>query len=287
MVFCDAWPVVLGKVGIWTAYRAIGGEENAGEAAALVESLGYGALWLGGSPQLPTVRPLLEATEGLVVATGIVNIWAYEPMLLAAEHAQLTRDFPDRLLLGVGVGHPEATSDYTRPLSAMRGFLDGLDAAEVPVPRGELCLAALGPKMLDLSGERSLGTHPYFTPVAHTRFARERLGADALVAPELACVVDTDKERARATARKYAALYLSLRNYTNNLLDFGFDESDIADGGSDRLIDAIIPQGSAQQIAAVVQEHLDGGADHVCLQTVGVRGVPRDEWAALAAALIG
>ena len=139
--------------------------------------------------------------------------------------------------------------------------------------------------MLDLSGERSLGTHPYFISVQHTRFARERLGPGALVAPEIACVVDTDPERARAAAREYAAMYLGLSNYTNNLLRFDFTEADIADGGSDRLIDTVVPQGSAERIAEVVAAHREAGADHVCLQTVGVRGVPRDQWTALAGAL--
>jgi probable F420-dependent oxidoreductase len=275
----------LAEIGIWTSYRAID-ERDAGEAAELVESLGYGTFWLGGSPRLPTVRPLLDATERLTVATGIVNVWQYEPETLAAEHAELARAFPGRLLLGIGIGHPEATSDYSRPLSTMRRFFDGLDNAAAPVPRDERCVAALGPKMLDLAAERSLGTLTYFTPVEHTRFARERVGATALVATELACVLDTDDDRARATAREYAELYLGLRNYTTNLLNFGFTERDIAGGGSDRLIDAIIPHGTAEEIAAVAREHLDAGADHVCLQTVGVTGIPREQWTALAAALI-
>jgi probable F420-dependent oxidoreductase len=276
----------LSKLGIWTTYHHIG-EENAGEAARLVEQLGYGTFWLGGSPRLSSVRPLLEATERLVVGTGIVNVWQHEPAVLAREHAELTSDFADRLLLGIGIGHPEATGEYERPLSTMRSFLDGLDAAQPPVPRDELCLAALGPKMLQLSAERSRGAIPYFTPVEHTRFARELLGGRALIAPELACVLDTDGERARATARAYAKTYLRLRNYTSNLLRFDFSEQDIADGGSDRLIDAIVPQGTAREIAAVVQAHLDAGADHVCLQPVGVAGIPQEEWSDLAAAVIG
>jgi probable F420-dependent oxidoreductase len=275
----------LGEIGIWTSYRAIG-ERNAGEAAELAEDLGYGAFWLGGSPQLPTVRPLLDATQRLIVATGIVNVWQYEPAKLAGEHAELTRDFPGRLLLGIGIGHPEATSEYSKPLSTMREFFDGLDGAATPVPRNERCAAALGPKMLDLSAQRSLGTLTYFSPVEHTRFARERVGESALVAPELACVVDTDTDRARTKARSYAELYLGLRNYTTNLLNFGFTDKDIADGGSDRLIDTIIPHGTADEIAAVAREHLDAGADHVCLQPVGVSGIPREEWTALASALI-
>ena len=276
----------LHEIGVWTSYRAIG-EERAGEAAKLAEDLGFGTFWLGGSPRLPSVRPLLAATERLIVATGIVNVWQYDPTELAAEHAALTADFPDRLLLGVGVGHPEATSDYKRPLTAMKTFLDGLDAAPAPVPRDERCIAALGPKMLDLSADRSLGTHPYFTPVAHTKHCRDRLGPDALVAPELAVVVDTDVERGRATARAYAAMYLGLSNYTNNLLEFGFTEADIADGGSDRLIDAIVPHGSAEEVAAAAREHLEAGADHVCLQTLGAQGVPREAWTAVAEALLG
>jgi probable F420-dependent oxidoreductase len=276
--------IELGNFGLWTSYRAIG-EDNAAEAAALAERLGYGTFWLGGSPNPARVTPLLAATERLTAATGIVNVWQSEPQTVAAERAQLVTNFPDRFMLGIGIGHPEATSDYKHPLTAMRNFLDGLDAAQRPVPPEERCLAALGPKMLDLSRERAAGTHTYFVSPEHTRFARERVGPDKLVAPEMACVLDTDVEGARVKAREYAKTYLGLSNYTNNLLRFGFTEADIADGGSDRLIDVIIPHGSAEEIAAAAREHLDAGADHVCLQTVGVTGVPVDEWTALAAAL--
>jgi probable F420-dependent oxidoreductase len=169
----------------------------------------------------------------------------------------------------------------------MRAFLDGLDAADPPVPREERCLAALGPKMLELSAERSRGALSYFVPVEHTRFARERLGDGSLLATELACVLETDTERARQKAREYAQIYLGLRNYTSNLRRFGFTDEDIADGGSDRLIDAIVPHGTAGEIAAVARQHLDAGADHICLQAVGVSGIPREEWSALASALIG
>jgi probable F420-dependent oxidoreductase len=275
----------LGEFGVWTSYRAIG-EENAGTAARLVEDLGFGTFWLGGSPQLPALRPLLEASERMVVATGILNVWASEPEQVARDFAELEARFPGRVLLGIGIGHPEATSQYAKPLAAMQAFLDGLDTTGDPVPRNRRCLAALGPKMLELSAERSLGAHTYFVPPDHTRAARARLGETALLAPELACVLDHDVESARAKARSYAALYLGLRNYTNNLLNYGFSEQDVAGGGSDRLIDAIIPHGSADEIAAAAREHLDGGgADHVCLQTVGGSGVPRAEWTALASAL--
>jgi probable F420-dependent oxidoreductase len=277
--------VHLGKFGIWTTYRAIG-EDQAGTAARLVEELGYGVLWLGGSPRLPSVRPLLEATESLVVATSIVNVWTYDPAQLAAEYAVLARDFPERVLVGIGIGHPEAASDYSKPLSAMTAFLDGLDEAEPPLPRDRRCLAALAPKMLSLSAERSLGAIPYFVPVAHTNVARAHLGAGVLLAPEVAFVLDDDAERARAAAREYARPYLGMSNYTNNLLKLDFTAEDIADGGSDRLIDAVIPHGSADEIAKTVGAHLDAGADHVAVQAVGERGIPRQRWTALAEALV-
>ena len=276
----------LGTFGIWTSYRAIG-EDGAREAAELVEELGYSTFWLGGSPRLPRVRPLLEATTDIVVATSIVNIWAYDPASLAAEYAVLERDFPGRLLVGLGVGHPEATSDYAKPLSAMRAFLDGLDEADPPLPRDRRCVAALAPRMLALSAERSLGAIPYFVPVAHTGSARTLLGPGALLAPEVACVVDGDSERARAAARAYARIYLGMSNYAGNLLRHGFDEADIADGGSDRLIDAVVPHGSAEELAAVARAHLGAGADHVVLQVTGEPGIPRRGWTALAEALFG
>lgn len=275
----------LGQIGVWTTFRTIG-EHDAGEAARLVEALGFGAFWLGGSPRLRQVRPLLEETERLVAATGIVNVWQYEPVQLAAEHAKLAQAFPDRFLLGIGIGHPEATAVYEKPLTKMRNFLDGLDTADPPVPRDHRCLAALGPRMLDLCAQRTLGALPYFVPVQHTRFARQRIGGSALLATELACVLDTDADRARAAARSYASTYLGLSNYTGNLKRFGFTDQDIADGGSDRLIDAVVPHGTAEEIADLVAEHLAAGADHVCLQPVGVSGIPRREWTALASALL-
>jgi len=274
----------LGRYGVWTSYATIG-EENAGEAAALVQDLGFGTFWLGGSPRLPTLRPLLTGADKITVATGIVNVWQYDPADLAAEYAQLAPEFGDRLLVGIGIGHPEATSDYRHPMAAMRSFLDGLDRAPEPLPADHRCLAALGPKMLELAGARSRGTHTYFVPVGHTRSARQLLGPAALIATELACVVDSDPTSAREKARAYAKRYLGLRNYTRNLLEFGFTEQDLADGGSDQLIDAIIPHGTPEQIGAVAEDHLTAGADHVCLQPVGVTGIPRSEWTALATAL--
>ncbi len=266
----------LGRIGIWRRHQP---------GPAIVpelEALGYGTLWLGSSPSVADARRYLEASEEITVATGILNIWQHEPADVAAQHAELTRDYPGSFLLGIGVGHPEATSDYTRPLSAMRAFFDGLEG----VPREELVAAALGPKMLDLAAERSLGTHPYFTTPDHTRFARERIGPDALVAPELAVVVEEDAERARADARAFAATYLGLTNYTSNLLRFGFTERDLEDGGSDRLIDAVIPHGSPEAIAEAVQAHFDAGADHVCLQPLGHGPAPVEDYRALARVLL-
>ena len=277
--------MALGDFGVWTGFAAIG-EENAHESAQLAESLGFGAFWLGGSPRLHAVTPLLEATSTITVATGIVNVWQYEPPALAAEFAQLDAEYPRRLLLGIGIGHPEMTAEYTAPLAKMRGFLDGLDAAGEPVPAAARCLSALAPRMLELSAQRARGAHTYFVPVEHTRAARALLGSDALIATELACVLDPDAESARATARRYAEFYLRLRNYADNLRRLGYGEDDLAAGGSDRLLDAVVPQGSAELIAEVARAHLTAGADHVCLQPVGVRGVPREQWTALAAALI-
>lgn len=274
----------FGEYGAWTSYRAIGAE-HAGAAAAAAEAAGLGTFWLGGSPRLAEVRGLLEGSEQLTIATSVVNIWAYDPADLAREYAALEADFPGRLCVGIGVGHPEATSDYKRPLSALERFLDGVDAAAESVPARRRIVAALGPKMLALSARRSLGTIPYFSSVDHTRAARAAVGPEALVIPEVAYVLDEDVERARATARRYAQLYLGLRNYTNALLDHGFDQADIEDGGSDRLIDHVVPHGSAADVAATVRAHREAGADHVALQALGADGIPAAEWTALAEAL--
>jgi probable F420-dependent oxidoreductase len=274
----------LGRLGAWTSWNALG-EEHGPEAASLAEELGYGTFWLGGSPRLPSVRPLLAATERILVATSIINVWTYDPVELAAEYAALEQDFPGRLLVGIGIGHPEATGDYSKPLTAMRGFLDALDAADPPLPSERRILAALAPKNLELSAARSIGTIPYFTPVAHTTSVREQLGPDTVLAPELAFVLDDDAARARATAETFARRYLGLSNYTNNLLRCGFSEQDIAGSGSDRLLDEVVPHGSVEATAAIAQAHLDAGADHIALQSLGEDGVPRRGWTALAAAL--
>ena len=270
----------LGRIGVWKRRR-----EGDGTVAE-IEALGFGTFWIGRSPSLAEAREYLEATSTMTIATGVLNVWRHTPEEVAAQHAELRRDFGERWLLGIGIGHPEATSEYRKPLTVMREYLDALDAADRPVPPGERVVAALGPKMLELSAERSLGAHPYFTPVEHTRVARERVGPDKLVAPEVTVVVDPDPDSARAKAREFAASYLRLTNYASNLLRLGFSEADVADGGSDRLIDAVVPHGSAEQVAEAVHAHLEAGADHVCLQPVGHGDDPLDDYRTLARALL-
>jgi probable F420-dependent oxidoreductase len=270
----------IGRIGIWRRHQ------EGLDGVAEIEALGFGTLWVGGSPSLEQVQPFLERSSAMTVATGILNVWQHEPADVAAQRAQLARAFPGRFLLGIGVGHPEATAQYESPLAKMGAFFDGLDAAPEPVPRGERIAAALGPRMLALATARSLGTHTYFVTAEHTRFAREQVGPGALVAPELAVVVEPDDEAARAAAREYAALYLGRRNYTSNLLRFGFTDRDVADGGSDRLIDAVIPHGSAERVAEAVRTHLDAGADHVALQPLGHGPAPIADYEALAKALL-
>jgi probable F420-dependent oxidoreductase len=267
----------LGQIGIWKLHH------EGVEAVAEIEALGYSALWLGGSPSIEEARPFLEASSTLTVATGILNIWRHEPADVARGHAEVQ---DGRFLLGIGIGHPEATSEYRTPLATMQAFLDGLDGADPPVPREQRALAALGPKMLDLAAQRSLGAHSYFVPVEHARIARERIGPDALLAPEVAVVVEPEPQAARGIARAYAAGYLRRSNYTRNLLRLGFTEADLADGGSDRLIDAIIPHGTAAHVAEAVRAHLDAGADHVCLQPLGHGPSPIADYRALADALL-
>jgi probable F420-dependent oxidoreductase len=270
----------LGKLGVWRRRQ----EGTAGLDE--LEALGYSAFWIGSSPSVTEARPFLEATSTLAIATGILNIWQHDPATVAAARAELAREFPGRFLLGIGVGHPEATREYTKPLNAMRRFFDGLDAAAEPVPPEERIAAALGPKMLDLAVEHSLGAHPYFTTPEHTRLARERVGPGAVVATEVAVVLEADPEVAREKARAYAQTYLGASNYVANLKRLGFADGDVAGGGSDRLIDAVIPHGSPEQVADAIRAHLEAGADHICLQPLGHGPVPIDDYRALASVLM-
>jgi probable F420-dependent oxidoreductase len=285
----------LSGVGVWSGALLRHEDRGAvGDAAAELEDLGYTALWIpegASAPIFEACGEVLDATRRIPVATGIMNVWSREPEEAAAGHAGLTERHPGRFLLGLGISHAPMIEGYRKPLAKMSGHLDGLDAAQPAVPRDERIIAALGPKMLALAGERSIGTHPYFTPAEHTAAAREALGADAVVAPELSVVLEGDRDRAHAIARDYIALYLKLPNYTNNLLRHGFTEDDLRDGGSDRLVDEITPWGDVDAIAAAVRRHLDAGADHVCIQvlTDGDRRsvLPREQWRELAPALTG
>jgi probable F420-dependent oxidoreductase len=253
----------LGRFGIW---------QHTGNASpelvAEAERLGYGAYWIGGSPRAPLtqIEEALDATERIVVATGIVNMWADEPGPVAEAYHRLEAKHPGRFLLGLGIGHPEATKEYKAPYETMVDYLDAMDAADVP--KNRMCLAALGPKVLKLSADRTLGAHPYLTDPPHTARAREILG-DALLAPEHKVVLTTDAEQARAVGRKALKMYLGLVNYRNNWLRHGFTEADLADGGSDRFIDTFVLHGETASIAARLNEHLEAGADHVCIQVLG------------------
>ena len=254
--------IEIGRVGVW-----VGGAPDARLAAGL-EELGFGAVWIGSSPggDLGEVQRTLAATSRIAVATGIVNVWRDAAADIAASFRRLADSHPGRFLLGIGAGHPEATSEYTKPYDALVDYLDGLDAGGVP--KEQRVLAALGPKVLQLAAARTAGAHPYLVTPEHTRRARELLGPDPLLAPEQHVVLDADLTRARALARTALSTYLRLRNYTNNWRRLGFTEDDLTDGGSDRCIDAVVALGDASRIADRVREHLDAGADHVCVQLI-------------------
>jgi len=269
----------IGRLGIWR--RRMDGTDGLAE----IEAAGYSAVWVGASPSVEQARPFLEATTTMTVATGILNVWQHDPAAVAAAHAETIDAFPGRFVLGLGIGHPEATAEYKSPLQTMREFLDGLDAASRPVPRAERVLAALGPKMLDLARGNAGGAHTYFVTPRHTSAAREALGTDALLAAEVAVVVEPDAETARKIAREYARAYLGLTNYTANLRRFGYTDQDVADGGSDRLIDAVIPHGTAEAVADALRAHLGAGADHVAVQALGHGPSPVADLRAIVAAI--
>lgn len=272
--------IEIGTYGIWQRSGGID-PENARE----IESLGYGALWIGGSPagELAEVDPILEATESLVVATGIVNMWRDDAATVSRSYQRINEKHPDRFLLGVGIGHPEATSEYRKPYDTIVSYLDDLDRAGVP--REHVALAALGPKVLRLSAERTAGAHPYLTTPRHTTFAREVMGAGPLLAPEQTVVVGRESEESREMAENFVSRYLRLVNYRNNLLREGWEDCDLADGGSDRLISELVLSGPAEDVAPGIKAHVAAGADHVCIQDVGLD--PMASFRALAGVLFG
>ena len=280
----------LGRVGVWWSGSWRDPDDPGRSVAPELESLGYGALWSSGrfdAGLAPHFEKLLASTDHVAVASGIVSIWAGAPEDVGSAVSALEDRFPGRFVLGIGTSHSVAVADYTRPYSKMVAYLDALDALATPVPPERRVLAALGPRMLRLAAARAAGAHPYFVPVEHTAWARGILGPGPLLAPEVAVVLETDPARARQLARGYASTYLGLTNYTQNLRNFGFDDEDIRGGGSDRLIDAVIPWGDAATLAAAVRAHLDAGADHVCVQVIaGREGFPLHEYRELAATLL-
>jgi probable F420-dependent oxidoreductase len=288
----------LGRVGAWVPGFACRGLSECGDLAARIEELGIRTLWVGGGNRdadaFAQRAAMLAATRHLVVATGIVNIWAWDPAALHAETASIEDAYPGRLLLGLGVSHrplvEQRGRNYDRPLAAMRAYLDALDALDAlddldplddldSAARGAVAaavpdapprvLAALGTRMLELARDRTAGAHPYLVTPVHTAMARRVLGPDPLLAPELAVVVNSQPDDARRIGREYLTSYLSLPNYVDNFRRLGFAESDFAGGGSDRLVDAVVPSGDAEAVARRVNEHFDAGADHVCVQPMG------------------
>ncbi|MCW3068125.1 MAG: class F420-dependent oxidoreductase [Solirubrobacterales bacterium] len=268
----------IGRVGVWLGSIALLPAREERAAVARIEQLGYGTAWFGEGPTnreaLSHAALLLEATDRLVVATGIANIWARDAAAAINGANTLNEACEERFLLGLGVSHAPIVNsrghEYAKPLTAMRAYLEAIDEhtydAPAPVHPSPVLLAALRPKMLELARERTAGAHPYFVPPAHTAEARAILGPVPLLAPEQVVVLEADADRAREVARRHMALYLRLPNYVNNLRTLGYDDADFADGGSDRLVDAIVAWGDEQAIAGRVREHLDAGADHVALQ---------------------
>jgi probable F420-dependent oxidoreductase len=254
----------LGHYGVWLANRSI-----SPDLARQIESLGYGAAWIGGSPDaaLEWVEPALAETSSLQLATGIINIWSSPAAEVAESYGRVENAYPGRFLLGVGVGHPEHTDVYKKPYDALVEYLDELDAACVPTSRR--VLAALGPKVLALAAQRSAGAHPYLTTPEHTAQARELIGNSVFLAPEHKVVLTTNANEAREIGRKYADFYLGLSNYVNNWRRLGFTDDDLRKPGSDKLIDAVVAYGTPDQIAARLNEHREAGADHVAIQVLG------------------
>ncbi|MFD7276879.1 LLM class F420-dependent oxidoreductase [Streptomyces sp. NPDC059862] len=276
----------VGRYGIWSIGLRSEDPDRRGElaeAAAELEELGYGALWLGGNSTARNAAPLIGATSRIVVGTSIQSIWQQEAGDSAAAYADLESAHPGRFVLGLGVSHAKLAEQYRRPYSSLVAYLDALDTAGVPA--GRRVLAALGPKTLELARDRAAGAIPYLVTAEHTAQAREILGEAPLLAPELKVVLETDPSRARTLARAYLAMYLALPNYTNNFLRHGFTEADFADGGSNRLIDAVFAWGDDDHILDRIKTFQQAGADHVALQVVAggpSDALPREEWRRLA-----
>ncbi len=275
----------IGRLGVWAALDAL----TAPEAAAFaqrVEAWGYSALWTPeavGRDPFSLIGFLAAQTESLVLATGIANIYARDPMTMKSVLKTLGELAPGRFVLGIGVSHEHLVKrvrghDYTKPLSTMRAYLDALDGAlymgAEPAEEAPIVLAALRDKMLGLAASRTRGAHPYLTPAAHTARAREVMGPDAWICPEQMVLLETDPAKARQVARAHLKVYVGLPNYQNNLKQFGFTDADFADGGSDALVDGVVAWGDVAAIRARIQAHWDAGADHVYIQAFRADGKP-------------
>jgi probable F420-dependent oxidoreductase len=270
-------PMQLGRVGVWARRPQLDekSQDELGRIGTRLEAAGYGALWVGASKaDLAPATPILDATSRLVYATGIINVWSEPVSEVAASYHRVNARHPGRLLLGIGAGHREATSEYQRPFERLNTYLDALATAAPPVPAEDTALAALGPRVLRLAAERTAGAHPYLVTPEHTRTARQTLGPGPLLAPEQKVVLETDPAKAREIARASVDFYLGLSNYLANLRRLGFTDDDFADHGSDRLIDALVAWGDAEAISARVAEHHAAGADHVCVQVLSEGGFP-------------
>lgn len=263
----------FGRVGLWSMELRFGDPAQAAEAAVELEELGYGALWVPGGIDdavLGSVDALLACTGRMTIATGILNIWKHRPADVAAWFNALEGEARRRVMLGLGISHgPLIGEQWGKPLANTRAFLDGLDTAGMPADN--VCLAALGPKMLALSGDRTAGAHPYLVTPAHTATAREVLGPGKLLAPEQGVILETDPDKARQIARQALTMYQALPNYRKNWLRIGFSQDDI-DQVSDRLVDGLFAWGTLETIQKRVAEHHAAGADHVCLQVIQGEG---------------
>jgi probable F420-dependent oxidoreductase len=282
--------------GVWSTALRYGDANETAAAAAELESLGYSALWIPdvGGDVFGAVGNLLAATTTAIVATGILNLWMHTAEETAAQHATLSSEHGRRFLVGIGVSHAVLidraveAGTYQQPLARTRAFLDALDAAVTPLAVDDRVLAALGPKMLTLAATRTAGVHPYLVTPEHTRVARQAVGPDALVATEQGVILETDPQRARSIARTNLARYFAMPNYTNNWKRLGFSDDEIANGGSNRLIDALVAWGDEATIASRVQEHRDAGASQVCVQvlTDTPKALALEQWRILAPVLI-
>jgi probable F420-dependent oxidoreductase len=293
--------VELGRVGVWSTGLRFSDPGEIREAVAELDELGYGAAWFPGSlvaGSLDAAAVLLEGSRRLAVASGITNIWMEDAGTVRAQRAKLVQAHPGRFLLGLGVSHGPAIGErYQRPLSAMREYLDQLDAAPDPVPMKGRVIAALGPRMLELARDRAVGTHTLLMPPEHCAEARATLGPDKLVAPEMGVVLETDPTRARELGRQAISVFFGLPNYMNNVMRcLGFGDEDLAGGGSNRLVDALVAWGGEDAIRRRMEDFFAAGADHVCIQVVGddtgvitaERGnvLMREQWRRLAPALL-